>query len=43
MRGKPQRTLGKFREWPSIQKFKLWRTKHINAKNEAMRDKMSPL
>jgi hypothetical protein len=42
VKGKKEKIMGKYREWPDISKFKLWRTKYINARSEAMRDKMSP-
>ena len=35
--------LGKHRTWPSVQSFNTWRTKHLNQRKNAIKEKLSPL
>ena len=40
---KGKHTLGEFRTWPSLSSFKSWRTRHMRAREEAVKERLTPI
>jgi len=40
---KTGKEMGKYRQWPSLDSFKRWRTKHMKERANVLKEKLSPL